>query len=92
MKDLLNLIRDLEFLNITYKDSDGELNNVVFEYKGDIYKSCHWFFFRQGGICKTIRTKNKKEVEWIDVTDEMFYEMFKKIILKYFEIENYGND
>lgn len=64
------------------------LNNVVFERNGKKVKICNSLFFRESGLCKIIKENEKDSIfEWITVTDEMFYEAQKQLILYRFNIK-----
>jgi hypothetical protein len=80
------LINELKPLGIEFDEFDTPLDNVKFTYKGETIKMGYWFFYRRGGMCKTLKYKNEKEVEWIDITDDVFYSLVKKIILSSFNL------
>ena len=65
---------------------ETDLNNVVFTKDEEDYKMCNWFFFHEGGITKILTYKNAKEACWVNITEQMYYELVKKIIFNHFGI------
>lgn len=77
---------------ITFKPTDGELENVIFTNSDNrVKKISHRCFYRFSGMCTIHKVKpNSKnnEVEFVDVSDDMFINSYmKSIILEIFEIE-----
>lgn len=86
-KNIARLISQLKHRGITFKDNDGEFNNVIFsttEKDVRIHKS---IFYRTSGISRIMKGQGD-DVEFSPLTDEEFYETyFKAILAMYFPVE-----
>lgn len=83
------LVSELKNKGVGFKDSDGVLENVVFSYKGKELKIAHQLFYRYSGISCIQKEKDKRTIELVLITDEMFLNSYiKPIIENYFKINN----
>ena len=84
------LAKSLEPFGISFFPTDGDLENVIFVGKNKIMKISHNVFYRYSGICKILiinSKKGKNEIEWMDVTDQMYIcSYMNSIINKYFDL------
>ena len=84
--EIQKLIRELKAVDINHIEDPYGLDNIWFEKDGVSIGSCYEQFFRYHGLCTipildTERSKKKDMLKWIPVTDAMFYQMFKLVII-----------
>ncbi len=71
--------KEIEFIPI-----DGKLDNVIFKNKDKELKIAHHCFYGFSRMGCIVKEKANNEIEWIQVTDSMFFNSYMKAI-----IENY---
>ena len=82
------LIKELELLNFKLVNDPDNCNNICFKNEeNDIWRCSKEMFFRINGMCMThgFVSKDKRSnsviIKWIPITDEMFYNIIKVLIL-----------
>jgi len=95
-KCVVDFIEELKSYDINFKLDDQEtkdhngirkLENVIFEKNDKTFKISNDIFFRINGLVSILKSKksDKQKAEYyeiFDITDKIFYEMMKQIILK----------
>ena len=82
------LTSDLLKEGISVSD-DTDYNNIIFTYNGKGFKMASHIWARLGGMCMTHGFIRKDKsgsviVKWVPITNEMYYNTVKLMILKRF--------
>lgn len=81
-KSVDKLVAYFKSKGVSYSPTDGELENVTFTSKDKTIKIAHRSFYRYSGIACIYKDKGENQIETVNVTDEMFMEMFMKPIVE----------
>ena len=83
-KPLEKLVSQLKAKGVSFSHDDPSgLENVVLTFKNKVVKISHHSFYRYTGIaCVTKEGKEKNSSEWVEVTDEMWCQIFLKQIIE----------
>ncbi len=76
------LVAHFKSKGISFEPSDGELENVVFTSKDKVVKIAHRSFYRYSGMAVIYKDKGENEIEAIQLTDDMYMDMFMKPIVE----------
>jgi len=77
------LVVYLNSKGITFESTDGELENVVLTKDDKIIKIAHHCFYRFSGICKIYTHKAKNQIDMINMTDDIFINMYMKSLIEF---------
>ena len=90
-KEIQKIIRELSGVGIKFVTDPDGFDNICFEKDGQYWKFATNYFFRENGMCMTheyVRKEKKSGsivCKWAPITDEMFYQGFKLLIMKKLE-------
>ena len=81
------LMAHLKAKGVTFQETDPSgFENIILGYKDKVIKISHHSFYRYSGIAcvykETEALKKANTVETIEVTDEMFMQIFMKPIIE----------
>ena len=81
-KSVIKLVNYFNKKGVKFKPTDGNFENVIFETNDKQVKISHHSFYRYSGIATLNRDKGERDVEIIEVTDEMYLDIFMKPIIE----------
>ena len=88
---VLKLVDYYKNNGINFQDKEGDLDNVIFSNEDSEMKIAYQCFYRFSGVSVIYKNvpdkKGQTKLEAVELTDELFYEIYWKSILNYiFEI------
>lgn len=81
-------VESLSKQGIKFSSTDGELDNVIFSKDNKTTKMAHEMFYRKSGRCCYLAQDKSNYAQVKPITDVMFYEWIKDMVLYCLEIES----
>lgn len=75
------LVQHFQKIGISFSDTDGDMENVVFSSNDKVVRISHHSFYRFSGIACIYKEKEQNQIIAIEVTNEMFMNNFMKPIV-----------